>query len=206
MGIFPILQKGILRLFQSWVWCTTPRATCVLFSQCPFSPPPPFALFQPTPAPTPKKKDPCFPAKCFRFQPNPTNQGLGPGISGTEPHRRPPACRLRCTCPSCSSCEEIMWMPSQNWTVWKFDVFSGGLILVREFLSSKRSWIANDHLLFCCEVGEMCIFSLQCHSWFWLQINIHPRPSDLLWKWQKNFIIAHGKAWTLRVTLTALET
>lgn len=121
--------------------------TCDLFFfQCPFSPPrPPFALFQPTPATSPKN-DPCFPAFVLA-QPNPTNQGFA-RTSGS-PHRRPPACRLRFTCLSCSSCEEIMWMPSQNWTVWKFDGFRVVLILVRESQSSKKSRIAFMNLLFC---------------------------------------------------------
>lgn len=191
MGFFTILQKGILLLFQSWVWCTTPRATCFFFSAhfhhhlllpC-FNQPPPLP---------PQKKDPCFPAKCSRFQPNPTNQGFA--RKSESPHRRPLVCRLRCTCLSCSSCEEIMWMPLQNWTERSVWCWLGGLIFRWGNQQAPRDQgIANDHLLFWLfEVNERCIFSLQCHSWFWLQINIHPRSSDLLWKLQ---VKSHHRSW-----------
>ena len=54
MGIFTILQKGILLLFQSWVWCTTPRATCFFFSAH-FHHHLLLPCFKPPPAPPEKK-------------------------------------------------------------------------------------------------------------------------------------------------------
>ena len=108
MGFFTMLQKGIHSLSLSVLGLMYDTTCDLFFFQCPFFTTTSFCLVsnQPPRHPPQKKKIRVFPRNVLAS--NPTNQGLGPGISGTGPHRRPPVCRLRCTCLSCSSCEEIM--------------------------------------------------------------------------------------------------
>ena len=86
MGFFTILQKGILRLFQSsGLMYDTTCDLCFVFS-VPIFTTTSFCLVSTNPRHFPNKNDPCFPAFVLT-QPNQPTRVLDPGFPGRTPSK-----------------------------------------------------------------------------------------------------------------------